>query len=127
MPGDMWGDTGLNETPDDNGWITAPRFSTASDTWLDFMIGVIKMQVNAGVTGIAFDEGWGSLGPGPAVDFNPQAMAGFRKYLANRYTAAELAAKGINDISTFDWLSTALAREVRVRQQTLPRPYQTPS
>jgi len=127
LPVDMWGDTGLNETPDDNGWITAPRFSTASDTWLDFMIGVIKMQVNAGVTGIAFDEGWGSLGPGPAVDFNPQAMAGFRKYLANRYTAAELAAKGINDISTFDWLSTALATEVYVDHKADPGLYHTPS
>ncbi len=49
------------------------------------------------MTGIAFDEGWGSLGPGPGSDFSPAAMEGFRSYLEGRYSTAELAAKGIDE------------------------------
>ncbi|MDP6697088.1 MAG: pentapeptide repeat-containing protein [Acidimicrobiales bacterium] len=126
LPVDMWGETGLDETPTENGWITPPRFSNASDAWLDFMIGVIRTQVDAGVTGIAFDEGWGSLGPGPSVDFNVEAMSNFREYLAVRYSTAELSAKGIDDVATFNWLSTVLSTEVHVDHQADPGQYHTP-
>jgi len=51
------------------GWDNAaPAFSNASDDWLDFMVGVFKTQIDAGMTEITFDEGWGSLGPGTASD-----------------------------------------------------------
>ncbi len=61
-----------------------PSFSNASDAWLDFMIDVIKTQVDAGMGSIAFDEGWGNLGPGGGSDFSPAAMEGFRRYLEGR-------------------------------------------
>ena len=78
-------------------------FSNSSDIWLDFMIGVIETQVEAGMTGIGFDEGWGTLGPGPVEDFSPAAIEGFRQYLEGRYGQEELAQKGITDISTFNY------------------------
>ena len=78
-------------------------FSNSSDIWLDFIIGMLKTQVDAGMTGVGFDEGWGTLGPGPGSDFSPPAMEGFRKYLEARYSDEELVAKGIEDISIFDW------------------------
>ena len=80
-----------------------PTFSNSSDAWLDFMIGMVKTQVDAGMTGIGIDEGWGSLGPGPGGDFSASAMEGFRKYLEARYSNDELAAKGIENISNFNW------------------------
>ena len=48
-----------------------PTYSNASDTWLEFLIGMIKTQVDAGMTGIGFDEGWGSLGPGTRHRLQP--------------------------------------------------------
>jgi hypothetical protein len=85
------------------GTDTVPYFSNGSDAWLDFMIGMLKTQVDAGMTGIGIDAGWGSLGPGPIGDFSPAAMEGFRQYLEGRYGPEELLAKGISDVSTFNW------------------------
>ena len=77
-------------------------FSNSSDIWLDFMIGVLKTQVDAGMTGIGFDEGWGNLS-GFGSDFSPPAMEEFRQYLEGRYNTDQLAQKGITDISTFNY------------------------
>ena len=91
-----------------------PTFSNASSAWLRFMVGTIKNQIDAGATGIAFDEGWGSLGPGQPNDFSPMAMEAFRVYLEARYSDGELAAKGIEEIATFNWIETILETPVLV-------------
>jgi uncharacterized protein YjbI with pentapeptide repeats len=122
---DFDGETGFDPTPGENGWVRPPRLSNASDNWLEFMLGVIRTQVGAGTTGIAFDEGWGSLGPGRAHDFGPAVMSGFRDYLEARYTPDELAAKGIGDITTFDWLEEIKAMPVFVDTQSDPGQYFT--
>ena len=122
---DFDGETGFDPTPSENGWIRPPRLSNASDNWLEFMLGVIRTQVGAGTTGIAFDEGWGSLGPGRAHDFGPAVMAGFREYLEARYTPDQLAAKGISDITSFDWLAEVRATPVFVDTQSDPGQYFT--
>ena len=109
----FWMDFDGNTNPRGEG-DPVPTFSNASDTWLDFMVGTIKAQIDAGATGIAFDEGWGSLGPGQPNDFSPVAMEAFRQYLEARYSEAELVAKGIEDIATFNWLETVKATEVLV-------------
>jgi hypothetical protein len=90
------------------------------------MIGVVKTQIDAGMTGIAFDEGWGSLGPGPVNDFSPAAMEGFRQYLEARYTAPELAARGIDDISTFSWRTAMDTAPVVVKPEFDPGAPLTP-
>ena len=122
---DFDGETGFDPTPGENGWIRPPRLSNASDNWLEFMLGVIRTQVDAGTTGIAFDEGWGSLGPGATHDFGPAVMSGFRDYLEARYTPDELAAKGIGDITTFDWLAEVRATPVFIDTQSGPGQYFT--
>ena len=122
---DFDGETGFDPTPSENGWVRPPRLSNASDNWLEFMLGVVRTQAGAGTTGIAFDEGWGSLGPGGAHDFGPAIMSGFRDYLEARYTPDELAAKGISDITTFDWLEEIKAMPVFVDTQSDPGQYFT--
>lgn len=95
-----------------------PHFSNASDDWLNFMTGVGQTQIIAGMQGIAFDAGWGSLGPGisiaNSVDFSPAAVEGFRVYLQNRYSTSELLAKGVNNITNFNIHETLAAMEVYV-------------
>jgi hypothetical protein len=54
-------------------------------------------------------------------------MAGFREYLATRYTDEELLAKGVDDVTTFDWVSMVLATEVYVDHQADPGQHHTPS
>ena len=78
-------------------------FSNSSDAWLDFMLGVLKTQSDAGMSGVLFDEGWGTLGPGAGPDFSDGSMRGFRQYLQGRYARGELLAKGILDVTTFNW------------------------
>ena len=86
------------------GHEVVPFFSNSSDAWLDFFIGMLKTQVDAGMTGIGIDAGWGSFRSAHSGDFSPAAMEGFREYLEGRYSAEQLLAKGISDISTFNWL-----------------------
>jgi len=90
-------------------------FSNCSDIWLDFVIGMMKTQSDVGMSGVAYDEGWGTLGPGPSNDFSEPAMEGFREYLKKRYSKGELTAKGIKDILTFNWIKEIKKTKVPVR------------
>ena len=97
-------DGNINMPAPSPGHVVVPSFSNSSDAWLDFFIGMLKTQVDAGMTGIGIDAGWGSFRPAHQGDFSPAAMEGFREYLEGRYSAEQLLAKGISDISTFNWV-----------------------
>lgn len=89
-------------------------FSNGSQPWRDFIVSMAKTQVDAGFGGLAMDEGWGTLGPGEALDRNPDSIRGFRDYLAARYTEDELREKGIDDITSFSWPDALFNRKVIV-------------
>ena len=64
-------------------------------------------HIDAGTDGFAFDEHWGTAqalmpgwGPGP---FDEYSLAGFRTYLAKKYSEDELLDLGISDISSFNY------------------------
>ena len=80
--------------------------------WRQYVIEQALAAVDAGADGISIDDvngnlwwvgnGWGS--------FNPESEAGFREYLKDKYTAIELAEKGINNIELFDYSDFLTAR-----------------
>jgi hypothetical protein len=65
----------------------------------------VKEKIDAGTNGFTFDEHWGTTwamvtGEGPCDEF---ALAGFRKYLENKFSVSELNKKGVTDIQSFNY------------------------
>lgn len=73
--------------------------------WRNYVLEQARAAVDAGADGISIDDingnrwwvenGWGS--------FNPASEAGFKDYLGNKYSSAELSSMGIDDIASFDY------------------------
>lgn len=73
--------------------------------WRQYIIEQALAAVDAGADGISIDDvsgnrQWVENGLG---SFNPASEAGFRDYLKEKYSVAELNEMGINDINSFDY------------------------
>ncbi len=68
----------------------------------------MKAHIDAGTDGSVFDEHWGTAqavypGEGDPGPFDEYSLAGFRTYLAEKYSEEELSRLGITDISSFNY------------------------
>ncbi|MHA1859509.1 MAG: hypothetical protein ACTSVF_00170, partial [Candidatus Asgardarchaeia archaeon] len=79
------------------------RASTSRPYWQGFLINSTKLAIDAGADAVVFDVGFGHYPPSE-LSFDPDSIAGFREFLAEKYTSEELDSKfNITDISTFDF------------------------
>lgn len=85
-----------------NGWL-----SNHSPLFVDYFKFQVDALLSANITHMMFDSQTSStrstdLGQFGG-DFSPMAMDGFREYMRDKYTNAELQAKGINNINNFNY------------------------
>jgi hypothetical protein len=89
----------------------------------------MKLHIDAGTDGFVFDEHWGTSqavgeGRGP---FDKYSLAGFREYLARKYSVEELQALGIQDIASFNYLDFLVKNNYRTRYQAFGQTGQNPA
>lgn len=85
--------------------VTQYAYDINHPRWRQYVIEQALAAVDASADGINIDDingnrwwvenGWGS--------FNPASETGFREYLKNKYSIAELNEMGIKDINSFDY------------------------
>lgn len=77
--------------------------STNRPYWRSFLINSTKLAIDAGSDMVVFDVGFGHYPPNEQ-NFDPDSIAGFRDFLANKYNSTQLKDKfNISDITTFDF------------------------
>lgn len=98
---------GLLYIPETGQYAGSINFSkdSACPHWNDFTYASTLMAADEGLHGMWTDNysAWDSFGNPPVkVGFGDWSVARFRDHLAARFTAGELAAMGVADVSTFD-------------------------
>jgi len=85
-----------------NGWM-----SNHSPTFVDYYKTQVDALLSANVSHIMFDSQTSSTRSTDlnqfGGDFSTWSMDGFRDYMRNKYTSAELATKGISNINNFNY------------------------
>ncbi|MBU2872078.1 carbohydrate-binding protein [Colwellia sp. E2M01] len=85
-----------------NGWL-----SNHSPVFVDYFKSQVDALLSANVSHIMFDSQTSSTRSTDmnqfGGDFSTMAMDGFRAYMRDKYTTAQLAAKGINNINNFNY------------------------
>jgi len=85
-----------------NGWM-----SNHSPTFVDYYKTQVDALLSANVSHIMFDSQTSSTRTTDlnqfGGDFSTWSMDGFRNYMRDKYTSAELAAKGISNINNFNY------------------------
>ena len=79
---------------------TGSSFSIAKQGFLDYMIASGKLAIDLGTSYFFIDEAAGAIS---TLSFDSETVAAFNTYLTANYTAGEISAFGITDVSNFDY------------------------
>ena len=97
--------TGLLAAEDKYSGSVNPGKDAACPAWIDYTRASALQALDAGVDGFWCDNysPWDSFGNAPVTRaFGEWSVAGFRRYLAESFSPAELRALGVGDPETFD-------------------------
>ncbi len=76
------------------------KFSIARQGFLDYMIASGKLAIDLGASYLFIDEAAGAIS---TLSFDSETVAAFNTYLTANYTAGEISAFDITDVSNFDY------------------------
>ncbi len=79
---------------------TGSNFSIARQGFLDYMIASGKLAIDLGASYFFIDEAAGAIS---TLSFDSETVAAFNTYLTANYTAGEISAFDITDVSNFDY------------------------